>query len=644
MVNNKKEMKMKSTVKLFSNGTAAVSKVYSTADSKEIHIPVKTSDLADVVGSISVFGDVTLPEPPSYEPINAGGTQLQFDSKNVQRDIFTKLIGSDISIDSGAYPCVGKLIGLESKVFHRNDTTVERYFVLVLTSNGIVKVEEDKIHSFNFIEPQVQSEIEKALKRSFAKIKPDSTFVDLKVESNKEESVEFLVSYSVPVAAWKPRYQLRKNSENWILTCHAVVDNDTDDDWRDCLISVVTGDPITFDSDIAEIRRPSRERVNVVSDKTHGPVYAAQSIPQAVECSAPAPYGGQTKSIMRSMNESQGFGSISDWQPVQEAEAEARESGDFSIFTCAEPVTILSERSAIVPLFSKNLSEVNNKLVYNENNDKNNPFRSVVFKNETGSSLGKGLCEVIIDGDPSGKCVVNSCVNDEELQLVHAKENGVKVFKEHGRWNKTQIGYSFKGCVFNSISLFKRETEYKVKNNRDEKFLFELELNSYNDLSEFEVNDEKVNVVKTESGIKLCFDLEPKSLFVLTVAESYRGSDVTLHPRSKKDFEMIFKITGSSNSDINDVINMFNTITEKRKELSIIDNRRSKTKEQFELLDKIVAKHTQPEACTRYVEYTDVYDKLAELNQNYNGLEEEISKLESEFSEKLSKLEIEVVE
>src|SRR5690606_31798376 len=54
----------------------------------------------------------------------------------------------------------------------------------------------------------------------------------------------------------------------------AVVDNNTDEDWQDVLISVVTGEPITFSTDLADSKTPKRSHVDIVSERALGAVEA----------------------------------------------------------------------------------------------------------------------------------------------------------------------------------------------------------------------------------------------------------------------------------------------------------------------------------------------------------------------------------
>lgn len=109
------------------------------------------------------------------------------------------------------------------------------------------------LHSnIQFTDEEVQSEVNKALERNFQMIKPDSDFIKFTIESEKEDA-RATVQYTIPTPAWKSTYRLRDTKEGkYELEGLALVDNNTDEDWNDFILSVVTGRPITFETDIGE--------------------------------------------------------------------------------------------------------------------------------------------------------------------------------------------------------------------------------------------------------------------------------------------------------------------------------------------------------------------------------------------------------
>jgi hypothetical protein len=280
------------------------------------------------------------------------------------------------------------------------------------------------------------------------------------------------VTYATPVAAWKIRYQLRMSSKETELEGQAVVDNDTDDDWTETMITVITGEPITFSTDLAEIRRPARSRVNIVADRTTGavaaePVMELMASDDDMVCmSAPPP---PARMMAASVDH------LEQLERAPQVQAEVRESGDFSVFTSPSPVTLGAKRSAIIPLFRTAISEASAVLFYKVQDDAQRPFRAVRLKNQATHSFGRGICEVFVDGDFQGKCVLEPTKPGEEVLLIHAKETGVRIFKESSRPESRRMAIKISEGVAYCEDLNRQETVYRVQNSHPDTFSLEIE-------------------------------------------------------------------------------------------------------------------------------------------------------------------------
>ncbi len=316
-------------VKLYSNGTAVISREYAFegTELKRIAIPVRKSDLDDVISSISIFGDVLVTDPPTYTPTNAEETTLTIDATKAFKEIGTKMAGSRVEIVSGT-TYRGVLVGVQPYSRELDGSVTRLCKLVILTDKGVQQIEENAVGALRFLDPLIQVEFEKALRASASKVKPDGSVVEFSLTPKQAKSTA-LVAYATPVAAWKIRYQLRLEAGKAMLEGQGVVDNDTDDDWIDTQITVVNGEPITFSTDVAEIRRPERSRVNLVPDHAFGAVVAASIAPELdhIELSA-AP------KLMRAM--------AARYEPplAELKPAQIRETGDFCMFTSEQPVTI----------------------------------------------------------------------------------------------------------------------------------------------------------------------------------------------------------------------------------------------------------------------------------------------------------------
>jgi hypothetical protein len=505
-------------VKLYSNGSAVITKEFSLEQKPvKITIPVKKEDLDYVVSSLTILGDVTVSEPPNYTPTNSNPTTLTLDSKNVFRDLAIKLKGAEVEITlSGPNIMKGKLFGIQTHLENLNNVVIERFNISIGNEQGIRQIQENYIQSIKFTDEFVQAEIDKSLTAAFSTIKPDSRNIDLTILPNKNSKLA-AISYATPCAAWKTIYQLRINNNKALLEQQAVVDNDTDDDWKDVKLSVITGEPISFLTDIADIRRPTLSKVNVVSDSAIGAVAAEESHRRA----GLSPKSLRSASLDSSLESMSASGGRDYYQPVKVEEAEVKESGDFSIFTAPNQATILSRKSAIIGLRNITIDESKIVLLYKPTKNERRPFTSLKFKNPA-TSLTKGVCEVYVDGDRQGKCILENANKNEEVFLVYALETGVKIFREVSNANTKQTKIKISDSTVYCESLVTQKTTYNVQNNKSTNFQMEMEyIRTWKD-SEFKisVSHGEQSSVDTITGCRIGVVLPSNGTLNVTVTES----------------------------------------------------------------------------------------------------------------------------
>lgn len=472
----------------YSNGLAQITRSYpALTEQQRVSIPIRKAHLADALATLSVFGPVTITEPPSFQLDKAG--TLTFDTSNVNRDLATKLSGAKVELqERGGQAIKGRLVGIQQRTEVVRDNTVETYSVQVFEEGGTFRqLPEANIASFRFLDDAVNAEINAALDRSFRSIKPDSTYVDVSVAPDGEGS--WYVQYVVPTSAWQSVYTLRQDDGGkWTLQYSAKVDNPTDEDWRNFIVTVVVGDPITFETDLNEIRCPRRQKVNIVSDQAVGAVAADEGyedeLPEMMlqaACASPESYSG-VKSLMArgaygSAGGSRSRGGVSA-KRVQQDSAEASEVGDFAIFTTKTPVTILANRSGLVPLFELPVT-AQTVLLYKERSDSRRPFRAVKFTNTTPHSLGKGVLTVDVKNAYAGTSVLEATKPSQERLQPHSRENGIRVWKnppghDCGRkTRRTRLEIS-KGVAVWDLA-YTQDTVYRIKNNKPEDFDLEIE-------------------------------------------------------------------------------------------------------------------------------------------------------------------------
>jgi len=538
---------MPNKVTIFSNGIADFRRTYDTAKGS-VSIPVKKPHIGDVLASLNVYGAVKLKKPPSFIPENETQASLSFNHANLLCDLTTKLVGARVKIDRATNGSIeGTLFGLVPMQEGTGGEAVTRHAMSLLTDAGVQNVPFSSITNVCFLDEAIQAEVDKALRRQFEKIRPLSTTINLEVEPDTDPECEvvqsdFIVHYTVPAAAWKISYRLNCNSENCSLDGFAVVDNNTEEDWNDFIVSVVTGEPITFGTDLARAKIPARNSINVVADSAVGPVegraLAAMGFQGATGPTGPTgPTGNSKRKATRGYSDddanvlqqlASGDAQMDIYytdEPGLEAEVETHEIGDFSIFESANPISIGAGESATIPVFNTDLNENEQILFYRKKDHKDRPFRAIKFINETDHSLGRGVCTVYDDGVYAGSCVLSCCKPGEKQILPHALETGAKVEELSCLHSNDFMSLKVSKGVGTTAMHYCVTTTYRVTNSRDQEFKFVFDydhLLPYNGKRAVKasLNDQEIPVEEHPGFQRMMFLLPPNGQYQFVVEET----------------------------------------------------------------------------------------------------------------------------
>jgi hypothetical protein len=519
------------TVTIFTNGIASFERVYTLPKGKaqRLSLTFKDEYLGDVAGSIGVFGrepsEISILEYPSYAP-NKDKPNLTICPKNVTRELAGKLSGARVNVvmSGGQQARKGILMGLETEPQDHGTYKTDKSFICVMEENGcfIHRISLDHVAYLSFSDESIQEEIRKALAYNLEQTKPNSTPVYITLKGNKEESTAF-INYTIPSPAWKSSYRARQTSTGIELDGFAIIDNDTDEDWKNFVIEVVTGCPITFATDLAKIRIPKRSTVNLISDSTQkavetetGTAYAANVAP----ASAPAgsnKYGGTDiatfKRISIPLERKTAMTSITE---------EPRETGDFSYFKVAIPVTIEAHKSAVLPIFNMKLKDATVVLHYNYNNNPTRTMRCVRMRNEAKYTLGYGQCTVSdAEGNYMGSCVFSAVKPGESTMLSHAVETGVTVIREQKPIEQRTTRLKISDGIIYSEVTNRCDTTYTFKNLKEERFKILVDHDMA--LRGGEVQKSSIPVKeKLKNGVRCEMTLEPNQTTDPIVITEYR--------------------------------------------------------------------------------------------------------------------------
>ena len=526
---------------IYSNGIAELHRVFKVKKSaaSKISIPVRQQHLADVLASLTISGDVKIESPPSFQPANVDDGNLAIHSSGALLSLATQLAGADVAVSFGQDRFVGQLIGLQDFSSPSNGEPYTESHLVVMADGALRRIPVKEVTSLEFTDEVIQAEIQKALSRKLRTIKPNSTFVDFELSTDKKDT-KAIVQYTIPAAAWKISYRLILLPDDQIeFHGHAIVDNNTDEDWKDFVVAVVMGQPITFTSDLADSKTPTRSHVNIVQESAVGAIEVEDAVEQFGVMMASG--GGGAAPVGQSKRKRQYARTkdAADAAPMKKSEvlnrsmasarvsqAKVEDSGDFCIFESPNPVSIEARRSAVIPVFQTTLDSSKSVLHYKFENHEERPFRSIEFVNSMEHSVGRGICTVFDEATYAGSCIVPSLKQDDDALLPHAMEMSVKVKRKQIPTKSRRIGVQISdGVVVESVHR-QSVSEYRIKSSseRANRFVLDHDLRIGNSKVEsvLKKTDETslpLESKELERGRRVDFELAAKESVVVKVVE-----------------------------------------------------------------------------------------------------------------------------
>lgn len=247
-------------VVLFSSGVGFFQHEGKVSGDAETTLRFKTGQINDVLKSLVLqdldggrAGAVTY---PSQDPLEKtlGSFQINLGGNPSLGDLLNQVRGAVVMVAVGAENFSGTVLGVEMKTVAKDkeDRAIERPFLNLVTDKGIRAVALDDVRSLRLEDAGLQGELNKALAALAGARDQDKKPVALNFAGTGERRVR--VGYVVETPIWKASYRLvlpedggdgRATLQGW-----AIVENQTDSDWNDVRLSLVSGRPISFRQDL----------------------------------------------------------------------------------------------------------------------------------------------------------------------------------------------------------------------------------------------------------------------------------------------------------------------------------------------------------------------------------------------------------
>src|ERR1035441_7749584 len=332
--------------------------------------------------------------------------------------IIGRMQGSRVELKFGSDTIAGAIVG--GRVVAGTDKQAEHEFLTLLLDSGDMRTLDLAAASgIRFTDAKLQADFKDYLAAVAAARSKDKRSVY--IDSTDARQREIIASYTIPAAVWKSSYRLilgdkgQPTLEGW-----AIVDNTTGEDWNKVQLSLVSGRPISFISQLYApkyVQRPSAELADdnaarpVVHDEAFatsaglamgggggrggrgvavGAVGGIMSVPPP----PPSPRVLAPSAFMDKIEQ------VNVSPSTIVASASAGELGELFEYRIAQPVTIRKDESAMLP-FLQQAIEGRKLLIYSDHTSQH-PTNAAELTNSSGKTLDGGPITVYDGGAYGG--------------------------------------------------------------------------------------------------------------------------------------------------------------------------------------------------------------------------------------------------
>ncbi len=403
----------------------------------------RTSQMNDVLKSLVLQdeggGHVTTITYPSQDPLSKTLKSFQVDitANPSVGQLLNQLRGARVSVQSQGEHLSGTVLGVETRRRQLADKSGEVDVpVLNLFSGASIRsVELPSVTNLTFDDPQLQEELTKALAALGQSRDQDKKPVTINFSGTSDRRVR--VGYVVETPVWKTSYRLILDDKSAHLQGWAMVENQTESDWNNISLSLISGRPISFMMDLYApmyLTRPTvlPPRFSELRPQLYeggvGAV-AASAMPAPGEADAASArkrigYDAQgrpdvnmlSQVVVTGAGSGAGSGPINVVTSVRSA-ANASQLGELFEYT-VHNVTLPRQKSAMIPIVAENV-DVTRVSIYNASVLASNPLYGVRLKNTTGKSLLQGPLTVLEKGGYAGDAQIDNLPAGQERLLSY---------------------------------------------------------------------------------------------------------------------------------------------------------------------------------------------------------------------------------
>ncbi|MGA3015751.1 MAG: DUF4139 domain-containing protein [Bryobacteraceae bacterium] len=438
---------------LYKHGIGFFERSGTLGPGESARLDFNASDMNDVLKSLTLEerggGKISGLRYDSMDPLSHRLAEFPFQIGDNQSlvALLGQLQGSRVELKFGNDTVAGTIVG--GRVVAGTDKQAEREFLTLLLDSGDIRTLDLAAASgIRFTDAKLQANFKDYLAAVAAARSKDKRSVY--IDSTDARQREIIASYTIPAAVWKSSYRLMLGDKGQpVLEGWAIVDNTTGEDWDKVQLSLVSGRPISFISQLYApkyVQRPSAELAddNAARPVVHDEAFAVTGSMGALAVNGRAGGGGgrgggvigglmaapPPPAAKGEFRPSAGL-SMAELDQVKVspstivASASAGELGELFEYRIAQPVTIRKDESAMLP-FLQQAIEGRKLLIYSDHSSQH-PTNAAELTNSSGKTLDGGPITVYDGGAYGGEALMETLKAGDKRLISYAVDLGTRI-------------------------------------------------------------------------------------------------------------------------------------------------------------------------------------------------------------------------
>ena len=493
-------------VVLFSSGVGYFQRQGKVTGNGTVDLAFRADKINDILKSLVVLDPGGTVRPVTYTTADATNNRLASVGKALNQSVslgalLRQLQGARVRLtQSGGQQVEGRIISVSVKAIPVKDAGIIQTDVInVLTPDGLAALPLEQITQVKLLDEKLDRELRESLELLATGLNDQRQSVQLRFAGNGAREVKAGYLQETPV--WKTSYRLvLDKTEKPYLQGWAIVENTTDEDWKEVRLSLVSGRPISFIQDLYQplyvprpvvqaqvIGSPLPQTYNdalffdadadrKVADKPgggggrFGGMAGGQGLPGPQGprgAAAPAPAELNDLRRQRGMVREELAMSAKQMAQTVASDADTAQKGDLFEYAIKQPLTLPRQQAAMVPIVSERV-EGEKLSIYDPSSDAKHALHGFRLTNSTGLHLSGGPVTVFQAGIYAGDAQITHLQPKEDQLLSYAVDLDLVADHKEPKFRQDTVSVSAKSGVLVITRKQQREHVYTFRNKSDE--------------------------------------------------------------------------------------------------------------------------------------------------------------------------------